>query len=102
MASCGFHAAKMTSATAIQPRPPTLSLSHTPPLMIMLQYAPPMPQMPAPMQVDRYLYSVTLMPAASAVAGFSPTARRFRPARVRVRNQCMATASTMAAYTRKP
>ena len=37
MAIWGFQAAKMTSATAIQPRPPTLSLSQTPPLMIMLQ-----------------------------------------------------------------
>ena len=29
-----------------------------------------------PMQVARYLYFVTLMPAASAVAALSPTARR--------------------------
>ena len=38
-----------------------------------------------PMQVARYLYLVTLMPAASAVAGLSPTARRCRPVRVRLR-----------------
>ena len=33
----------------------------------------------------------------ASMAGFSPTARRFRPARVRVRNQCSTTASRMAA-----
>jgi hypothetical protein len=52
--------------------------------------------MPAPMQVARYLYLVTLMPAASAVPGFSPTARRFRPARVLFRKTCTTTAMTMA------
>jgi len=32
--------------------------------------------------VARYLYLVTLMPAASAVEALSPTARRCRPGRV--------------------
>ena len=49
------------------------------------------------MQVARYLLRVTLMPAASAVPGFSPTARRFRPARERLRNTCITTAITSAA-----
>jgi len=35
--------------------------------------------MPLPMSVATYLYAVTFMPIASAVAGFSPTARRCRP-----------------------
>ena len=58
--------------------------------------------MPAPTQVARYLFRETLMPAASAVAGFSPTARRFRPFRVRFRKRWSTTASTMARYTMKP
>ena len=62
----------------------------------------PRPEMPAPMQVARYLFRVTLMPAASAVAGFSPTARRFRPMRVRFRKMWSTMASTMARYTIKP
>ena len=32
-----------------------------------------------PIQVERYLALFTFIPAASAVAGFSPTARRFNP-----------------------
>ena len=52
--------------------------------------------MPPPMQVARYLYLVTLMPAASAVAGLSPTARRLRPARVWLRKYCAAMAMAMA------
>ena len=36
-----------------------------------------------PMQVAEYLYRFTLIPAASAVAGFSPTERRCSPIRVR-------------------
>ena len=63
---------------------------------------PPIPEIPAPMQVARYLYFVTLTPAASAVAGFSPTARRFRPALVLFRKICSSTASRIAAYARKP
>ena len=37
MAYPGFQPAKITSATAIQPRPATLSLIQTPPLMIIEQ-----------------------------------------------------------------
>ena len=58
--------------------------------------------MPAPMQVARYLLRTTLMPAASAVAGFSPTARRFRPARLRLRKYCITMAMTIARYIMKP
>ena len=57
---------------------------------------PPRPEMPAPMQVARYLYFVTLMPAASAVAVFSPMARRLRPVRVFVRKNQIATARMIA------
>ena len=52
--------------------------------------------MPAPMQVARYLYFVTLIPAASAVAVFSPTARRLRPVRVFDRKYQIATARISA------
>ena len=99
MASCGFHAAKITSATAIQPRPPTLSLSHTPPLMIMLQYAPPMPQMPPPSSRLMYLNLFTGMLAASAAPGFSPMACTFRPVLVPYRYQPAARATATPRYT---
>ena len=42
------------------------------------------------------------MPAASAVAGLSPTARRFSPARVWLRNQLAASAMKIARYARNP
>ena len=42
------------------------------------------------------IYFVTLIPAASAVAGFSPTARRFNPGRVRLINHCEKTAIIIA------
>ena len=75
----GFHAAKITRATEIQPRPPTLSRSHTPPLMIIEQYAPPIPQIAPDSSILMYLHFVTSIPAASAAPGFSPIACTFKP-----------------------
>ena len=43
--------------------------------------------------VERYLYLVTLIPAASAVPGFSPMARRFSPYLVLNRNTDRSTAT---------
>ena len=48
------------------------------------------------------MYFVTLMPAASAVAGLSPTARRFRPVRVLLRKRDIRMAKMIARYTMKP
>ena len=83
----GRQRAKMTSAMASQPRSPKPLLVQVPPEYSMTKYNPPRPAMAPPMTVARYLYSETLMPAASAVAGLSPTARSARPWRVRFRNQ---------------
>ena len=55
-----------------------------------------------PMQVARYLYFVMLIPAASAVAGLSPTALRFRPVLVLRRKYAETKAMMMAAYARNP
>ena len=66
----------MTNATANQPTPERPSWFQTPPTTVMIYTMPPMAEMPPPMTVARYLQRVTLMPAASAVAGDSPTARR--------------------------
>ena len=55
-----------------------------------------------PMMVAPYLYLVMLMPAASAVAGFSPTARRCRPTRVWLSTKLERIARAMARYARKP
>ena len=76
MALSGFHMQKITSATDNQPTPASPSWFHTPPAMVIIYTIPPMPDMPPPTRVAMYLFRVTLMPAASAVAGFSPTARR--------------------------
>ena len=62
-------------------------------------YIPAIPQIPPPIIVAAYLYFVTLMPAASAVAGLSPTARRFSPVRVLFRNHAIAIARIMDRYT---
>ena len=43
-------------------------------------YSPPMPQIPAPSVMLRYLERFTFTPQASAAAGFSPTARMRSPA----------------------
>ena len=58
--------------------------------------------MPLPMQVARYLYFVTLIPTASAVPGFSPTARRERPTFVRNSTQLAVSAMTSARKNRIP
>ena len=86
-----------TAATASQPRSPKPLLVQVPPEYSITKYRPPSPQIAPPMTVARYLYSDTLMPAASAVAGFSPTARRHRPWRVQFRYQdsTMDTATAM-------
>ena len=42
------------------------------------------------------------MPAASAVAGFSPIARRLRPALVRFKKNDVRSAIAIARYARKP
>mgnify|MGYP003584809568 CR=1 FL=1 len=55
-----------------------------------------------PMHVAMYLYFVTLMLAASAVFGFSPTARRCRPVRVCFMNQATKKPMAIARYTMKP
>ena len=73
----GLHVAKITSATASHPYPLTQLCTHTPDVVTMLIYIPPIPQIPPPITVAIYLYTVVLIPAASAVAGSSPTARRF-------------------------
>ena len=79
IALTGFHSAKITSAMASQPLSPNPLLVQVPPEYSMTKYSPPSPLIPPPTQVARYLYAVTLMPAASAVAGLSPTALRFSP-----------------------
>ncbi len=56
-----------------------------------------------PMQVAKYLYRVTLMPAASAVAGFfTHRARRLSPCFVLLRNTAEIIAMIIARYTIKP
>ena len=55
-----------------------------------------------PMQVAKYLFLLTLMPAASAVAGFSPTARSSRPILVRLSMIAATIAMAMAAYVINP
>ena len=72
----GLHRQKITSATASQPSPDRPSWFQTHPEMVIMYTMPPMAEMPPPMTVARYLYRLTRMPAASAVAGDSPTARR--------------------------
>ena len=49
-----------------------------------------------PMQVDAYLYLATLIPAASAVAGFSPIALRLRPFLVLLKKNALARAIIIA------
>lgn len=68
MAFNGFHREKITRATASQPRSPNPLFVHVPPEYSITKYSPPRPLIPQPMQVARYLYKVTLIPAASAVA----------------------------------
>ena len=58
--------------------------------------------MPAPRQVAAYLYAVTFIPAASAVEGFSPTARRLSPTRVRFITKLRMIAHMIAKYTMNP
>ena len=58
--------------------------------------------MQLPMQVATYLYRVTLMPTASAVAGFSPTARRCSPILVRNSTQPETRAIMMARKNSTP
>jgi hypothetical protein len=54
------------------------------------------------MQVAIYLYLSTFMPAASAVAGFSPTERRLRPILVLVIITATITAITIERYVINP
>ena len=76
----GFQVAKMTRATANQPMDSMLLLvAQSPPLKSKTYIMPPKPAKPQPMMVAMYLYLVTLIPAESAVAGFSPTALKFNP-----------------------
>ena len=65
----------------------------------MLIYIPPIPQMPPPTTVAIYLYFVIEIPAASAVAGSSPTALKFNPIRDLLNTHPMIIATTMAKYT---
>ena len=51
---------------------------------------------------ERYLYLVTLIPAASAVPGFSPIARRFRPNLVLNRKTESSTAAIIQRYVINP
>ena len=55
-----------------------------------------------PTHVAPYLYLVTLIPAASAVAGLSPTALRFSPGLVLFRKYELHSASTTAIYANMP
>ena len=57
--------------------------------MVMIYTMPPTAEIPPPITVARYLYRSTAMPAASAVAGDSPTERRYSPARVRFKKKNM-------------
>ena len=82
MALYGLQLAKMTNATAIQPWPLTQLYVQVPAQVMSAIYAPPRPHRPPPARMCTYLYKVTLMPAASAAPGFSPTALRFSPLRV--------------------
>ena len=43
------------------------------------QNAPPIPHIPPPIRTFMYLYFTTLIPTASATAGFSPIVLRLRP-----------------------
>ena len=65
----------------------------------MMYTMPPTAEIPPPRTVARYLYFPTSIPAASAVAGDSPTARRYSPGRVRSSHRPMATASATPRYT---
>ena len=99
MPLAGLHVAKITSATASQPYPLTHPCTHTPFVVTILMYIPPIPQIPPPTIVAIYLYFVILIPAASAVAGSSPIARRFRPTRDLLKNHAITTARMIAKYT---
>ena len=55
-----------------------------------------------PMQMAKYLYLPTSIPAASAVAGFSPTALSWSPTRVRVRMNAVTMAMATARYVMNP
>ena len=96
MALTGFHRAKITRAIASQPLSPNPLLVQVPPEYSITKYNPPRPLMPPPRQVARYLQAVTLMPAASAVAGLSPTALRFSPRLVLARKNARARARATA------
>src|SRR5665648_1011808 len=74
----GFQAANITSATAIQPLPPTTSTCQMG-TVTRERYAPPKPQNAPPKIICTYLYRATCMPEASAAAAFSPTALIFNP-----------------------
>ncbi len=54
------------------------------------------------MIVEMYLYLVTLIPAASAVAGFSPTARSVKPTLVFLNTIVTIIAIINARYTSVP
>ena len=60
------------------------------------------PAIPPPITVARYLYSVTLIPAASAVAGLSPTAFKLRPQRVLFKKNAISSVIIIAKYVKNP
>ena len=73
-----------------------------PPRYSITKYKPPSPAIIAPDIVAVYLYSDTLIPAASAVAGFSPTALKLSPLLVLLRKIDITIAKTTDKYVRKP
>ena len=96
MLIAGRQVVKMTSAIASQPIWSIFGSDHVPCAHSMTKQSPPRPAIMLPTMVARYLYRVTLMPAASAVAGFSPTARSCRPVRLYFKNSATRIATTIA------
>ena len=55
----------------------------------MIYTRPPIPAIAPPTIVATYLYKLTFIPAASAVAGDSPTALKFNPTLVFFKTICI-------------
>src|SRR4026209_2283994 len=83
MPRIGSHAAKITNATAIQPRPEVLP-STQPGSVTRLIDAPANPLIAPPKITYVYRMRYTLMPSESAAEGYSPTERRLSPGLVRL------------------
>ena len=80
-AEIGCQRPKITTARAINPNPPDISLPKAPALPI-VNAAPPRPAMAPPSVTHQNLVLATFTPTVSAASGCSPTALARNPRRV--------------------